>query len=180
MLDTDLPDEVPSTSLIHARPATEPEWWRSAVIYQLYPRSWADTHGAGVGALPRITARPPHPPDLAVCAPRPPDTHGVGDLGKSLASGAGPRAPINLAEGARAMAMLRGRTYALPEDMTDLVPDVLRHRLVLTYEALSEGLTSDAIVAKIMAKIPAPPRPLRPLRSTSSCSCPRWASRSSP
>ena len=50
--------------------------------------------------------------------------------------------------------MLRGRTYALPEDMTDLVPDVLRHRLVLSYEALSEGLTADALVGKIMRQDP--------------------------
>ena len=55
--------------------------------------------------------------------------------------------------------MLRGRSYALPEDMTDLVPDVLRHRVMLSYEALSEGLTPDALVDKIMAKIP--PRPSR-------------------
>jgi len=58
------------------------------------------------------------------------------------------------------LAMLRGRTYALPEDMTDLVPDVFRHRLALSYEALSEGLTADAITAKIMAKIPPPAKPL--------------------
>jgi len=56
--------------------------------------------------------------------------------------------------------MLRGRSYALPEDMTDLVPDVLRHRLVLSYEALSEGLSADALIGKIMAKIPQPTKPL--------------------
>ncbi len=56
--------------------------------------------------------------------------------------------------------MLRGRSYVLPEDMTDLVPDVLRHRLVLSYEALSEGLTADAVIAKITAKIPVPVKPL--------------------
>ena len=56
--------------------------------------------------------------------------------------------------------MLRGRTYALPEDMTDLVPDVLRHRLVLSYEALSEGLTADGLIEKIMAKISTPAKPL--------------------
>ena len=56
--------------------------------------------------------------------------------------------------------MLRGRTYVLPEDMMDLVPDVLRHRVVLSYEALSEGMTSDSVVAKIMSKIPAPAKPL--------------------
>ncbi|MEY3782789.1 MAG: hypothetical protein RIS97_967, partial [Pseudomonadota bacterium] len=74
--------------------------------------------------------------------------------------GASPRATINLTEGARALAMLRGRSYVLPEDMADLVPDVLRHRLVLSYEALSEGLTADAVIAKIMAKIAAPAKPL--------------------
>ena len=56
--------------------------------------------------------------------------------------------------------MLRGRTYALPEDMSDLVPDVLRHRLVLSYEALSDGLSPDGLVGKIMSKAPPPPRPL--------------------
>ncbi len=53
--------------------------------------------------------------------------------------GASPRAPIHLIEGARALAFLRGRDYVLPEDVTDLVPDVLRHRLVLSYEALADG-----------------------------------------
>ena len=74
--------------------------------------------------------------------------------------GASPRATIGLTEGARALAMLRGRSYALPEDMVDLVPDVLRHRVVLSYEALSEGLSADAVVAQIMAKVPAPAKPL--------------------
>ena len=74
--------------------------------------------------------------------------------------GASPRATINLTEGARALAMLRGRSYALPEDMADLIPDVLRHRLVLSYEALSEGFSADRIVEKIMARIPQPAKPL--------------------
>ncbi|MCM2252116.1 MAG: MoxR family ATPase [Ramlibacter sp.] len=95
-----------------------------------------------------------------VSATRTPEKHGLKDIGKYITFGASPRATINLTEGARALAMLRGRTYALPEDMTDLVPDVLRHRLVLSYEALSEGLSPDALVGKIMTKIAAPPRPL--------------------
>jgi MoxR-like ATPase len=74
--------------------------------------------------------------------------------------GASPRATIGLIEGARALAMMRGRTYALPEDMSDLVPDVLRHRLVLSYEALSEGMSADQIVLRIMAQVPPPPKPL--------------------
>ncbi|HUR89303.1 MAG TPA: MoxR family ATPase [Ramlibacter sp.] len=95
-----------------------------------------------------------------VSATRTPEKHGIKDLRKYITFGASPRATINLTEGARAMAMLRGRTYVLPEDMTDLVPDVLRHRIVLSYEALSEGLSPDALVGKIMSKIPAPPKPL--------------------
>jgi MoxR-like ATPase len=95
-----------------------------------------------------------------VSASRAPARHGLKELEPYITFGASPRATINLTEGARALAMLRGRTYALPEDMADLVPDVMRHRLVLSYEALSEGLSPDALVAKIMAKIPAPPKPL--------------------
>ena len=95
-----------------------------------------------------------------VSATRTPDKHGLNDLARFITYGASPRATINLTEGARALAMLRGRSYVLPEDMTDLVPDVLRHRLVLSYEALSEGLTPDAITTRIMAKVPAPAKPL--------------------
>ncbi len=95
-----------------------------------------------------------------VSSTRNPARHGLGELERFITFGASPRATINLTEGARALAMLRGRTYALPEDMTDLIPDVLRHRLVLSYEALSEGLSADQVISKITAKIPAPAKPL--------------------
>ena len=95
-----------------------------------------------------------------VSSTRNPAKHGMKELARFITFGASPRATINLTEGARALAMLRGRTYALPEDMTDLVPDVLRHRLVLSYEALSEGLSADILVSKIMAKVPQPTKPL--------------------
>ena len=95
-----------------------------------------------------------------VSATRKPDKYGLATMAKYLSYGASPRATIGLIEGARALAMLRGRNYVLPEDMTDLVPDVLRHRVVLSYEALSEGLTPDSLISKIMAKIPAPAKPL--------------------
>ena len=95
-----------------------------------------------------------------VSATRHPERHGLEELSRFITFGASPRGTISLTEGARALAMLRGRRYALPEDMTDLVPDILRHRLVLSYEAMSEGLDSDALVAKIMARIPVPARPL--------------------
>ena len=96
-----------------------------------------------------------------VSATRAPAQAGLKDLAPMITFGASPRATIGLIEGARALAMMRGRTYALPEDMSDLVPDVLRHRLVLSYEALSEGLAADQIVLRVMAKIPPPPRPLQ-------------------
>src|SRR5687768_13802800 len=95
-----------------------------------------------------------------VSATRNPERHGMKDMRRFITYGASPRASINLTEGARALALLRGRGYALPEDMVDLVPDVLRHRVVLSYEALSEGLTSDALVQKVMSKIPPPAKPL--------------------
>jgi MoxR-like ATPase len=95
-----------------------------------------------------------------VSATRNPERHGLKDLRRFITFGASPRGTISLTEGARALAMLRGRTYALPEDMSDLVGDVLRHRLVLSYEALSEGMNADAVIGHIMAKIPAPARPL--------------------
>jgi len=74
-----------------------------------------------------------------VAATRDPERHDLKDLRRLISYGASPRATINLTEAARALAMLRGRGYVLPEDMADLVPDVLRHRLVLSYEALSKG-----------------------------------------
>ena len=95
-----------------------------------------------------------------VSATRKPAQHDLKALVPLITYGASPRATINLVEGARALAMLRGRSYALPEDMSDLVPDVLRHRLVLSYEALSEGMTADNITQRIMARITPPARPL--------------------
>jgi len=93
-------------------------------------------------------------------ATRDPERYGLAELAKYLSFGASPRAPIHLIEGARALAALRGRTYALPEDVTDLVSDVFRHRLVLTYEALAEGMTADTLILRIMQRIPAPEKPL--------------------
>jgi len=77
-----------------------------------------------------------------------------------LSYGASPRAPIHLIEGARALAYLRGRGYVLPEDVTDLVVDVFRHRLVLSYQALADARTADQIMEHVMQHIPAPEKPL--------------------
>ncbi len=95
-----------------------------------------------------------------VAATREPVRAGLKDLTRFLSYGASPRATISLIEGARALALLRGRSYALPEDVGDLVPDVLRHRLVLSYEALSEGLDADALIGKFMSHVPLPAKVL--------------------
>lgn len=95
-----------------------------------------------------------------VSATRRPAKYELPELARYLTYGASPRATIGLIEGARALAMLRGRSYALPEDMVDLVPDVLRHRLVPSYEALAEGLTADDLVQRVLKKIPVPDKPL--------------------
>jgi MoxR-like ATPase len=95
-----------------------------------------------------------------VSATRRPEKYGLPELQKYLSYGASPRATIGMIEGAKALALLRGRPYALPEDMVDLVPDVLRHRLVPSYEALAEGLSADDLVQRVLKKIPLPDKPL--------------------
>ena len=95
-----------------------------------------------------------------VSATRTPARYELADLAKYLTFGASPRATIGLVEGSRALALLRGRRYALPEDMVDLVPDVLRHRLVLSYEALADNLTADEIVQRVMKKVAVPDKPM--------------------
>ncbi len=92
---------------------------------------------------------------------REPGENGLPELKKYLSYGASPRAPIALIEGARALALLRGRDYALPEDVADLVLDVFRHRLVLSYEALAEGVVADDLLRKVMRQVRLPDKPLR-------------------
>ncbi|MDK3024082.1 MoxR family ATPase [Cupriavidus taiwanensis] len=95
-----------------------------------------------------------------VAATRKPGDYGLADLDRYVSFGASPRATIGLIEGARALAYLRGRHYALPEDVSDLVPDVLRHRLSLSYEAMSDGVTADQIITRISQALPVPERPM--------------------
>ncbi|MBF8299307.1 MAG: ATPase associated with various cellular activity, 3 [Dehalococcoidia bacterium] len=89
-------------------------------------------------------------------ATRLPQNFGSPGLGKYILYGASPRASINLILGARALAYIRGRAYALPQDIGDLALDVMRHRLVLSYEAISDGMTADSLLQRIIASIPAP------------------------
>jgi MoxR-like ATPase len=100
-----------------------------------------------------------------VSATREPDLVGQGELDKFLLFGASPRASINLILAARALAFLRGRDYALPQEVRDLAPDVIRHRLVLSYEALADNVSSDDLLARILDAVPVPEVPLHEQRS---------------
>jgi MoxR-like ATPase len=91
-----------------------------------------------------------------VSATRNPEAVGQADVRVFIDFGASPRASINLILGARALAFLRGREYALPQDVLDLAADVIRHRLVLSYEALADNVTPDELLSRILAAVPAP------------------------
>jgi MoxR-like ATPase len=91
-----------------------------------------------------------------VTATRAPQDHGLKEIAGYLTFGASPRASINMILGARALAFVRGRSYALPQDVRDLARDVMRHRLVLSYEALSDNVAADDLLDKILGHIPLP------------------------
>ena len=96
-----------------------------------------------------------------VTATRQPGLCGLDGLERYILFGASPRASINMIVAGRALAFLRGRDYALPQDIHDVALDVIRHRLVLSYEALSDNVQSDGILEKLMEAIPLPEAPLR-------------------
>jgi MoxR-like ATPase len=91
-----------------------------------------------------------------VRASREPASVGLTELGPLIAFGASPRASIALAQASRAYAFLQGRDFVVPEDVRSLAPDVLRHRLVLTFEAEAEDVTADGIVTQLLAAVKAP------------------------
>jgi len=94
---------------------------------------------------------------VALCAAtRRPAAYNLAGLAPYVAYGASPRGAINLVVAARALAVLRGRGYVLPQDVAELARDVLRHRLVLTYQALAEGVGADQLLTAVLAAIPAP------------------------
>jgi MoxR-like ATPase len=95
-----------------------------------------------------------------VTATRSPQDFGMKELQRYITFGASPRASINLILAGRALAYVRGRSYALPQDVLDLAPDVLRHRLVLSYEALSDAVSADDLLKTILANVPKPEVPL--------------------
>ena len=91
-----------------------------------------------------------------VRATRDPSLAGLGDLKPLIAFGASPRASIFLTRAARANAYLRGGTYVLPEDVKAVAPDVLRHRVILTFEAEAEDIDADAVIARLLDAVDVP------------------------
>jgi MoxR-like ATPase len=89
-------------------------------------------------------------------ATREPAAHGLPDLGQYISFGASPRGPISLVQGARALALIRGREYAVVDDLRELALDALRHRLVLSYQALAEEVSPDTILEQVLAAVPIP------------------------
>ncbi len=89
-------------------------------------------------------------------ATRRPEEYGLDDVSGYIEYGASPRGPIGLVQAARALALLRGRGHVAVPDVRDLAPDVLRHRLVLSYDALAEGITADQLVDRVLATVAEP------------------------
>ena len=91
-----------------------------------------------------------------ITATRKPGECGLGELSPLVEYGASPRASIWLTMAARAQAFLKGRGFVTPQDVKDIALDVLRHRVLLTYEAEAEEMTADDVVSKILASVPVP------------------------
>jgi MoxR-like ATPase len=97
-----------------------------------------------------------------VIATRTPKDHGLTDVAGWVSYGASPRASLGIIAAARALALVRGRDYVLPQDVVDVVPDVLRHRLVLSYDALADGVPIDHMITRVLQTIPLPQVSARP------------------
>ena len=91
-----------------------------------------------------------------VLSTRTPADHGMADVAGWVAYGASPRASLGMIAAARGLALMRGRDYVLPQDVLDIAPDVLRHRLVLSYDALADGVPADHVVRRVLQTVPLP------------------------
>jgi MoxR-like ATPase len=97
-----------------------------------------------------------------VVTTRAPAAHGLADVAGWVAYGASPRATLGIVAAARALALVRGRDYVLPQDVVDVAGDVLRHRLVLSYDALADGVPVEHIVTRVLQTVPLPQVTARP------------------
>jgi len=97
-----------------------------------------------------------------VVATRTPAEHGLADIASWVSYGASPRATLGIVAAARAIALVRGRDYVLPQDVLDVAPDVLRHRLVLSYDAVADQVPIDHILQRVLGTVPLPQVSARP------------------
>ena len=91
-----------------------------------------------------------------VLATRTPADYGMPDVAQLIQYGASPRASLGIVRATRALALLRGRDYALPQDVQDVAADILRHRLVLSYDALADDIPADRIIDRVLSTVPLP------------------------
>ncbi len=101
-----------------------------------------------------------------VLATRTAAEHGLTDVAGWVAYGASPRASLGIVAAARALALVRGRDYVLPQDVVDVAPDVLRHRLVLSYDAMADGVPVDHVITRVLQTVPLPQVSARPVPAT--------------
>jgi len=94
-------------------------------------------------------------------ATRKPAESGLAEFATAIAYGASPRATIHLVAASRALALIRGREYVLPQDVADLAPEVIRHRLLLSYEGIAAGVDSEQVIGALLERNPAPRIDLR-------------------
>ncbi|MGH3788804.1 MAG: AAA family ATPase [Pseudonocardiaceae bacterium] len=112
-----------------------------------------------------------------VLATRTPAEHGLSDVAGWVAYGASPRASLGIVAAARALGLIRGRDYVLPQDVVDVAGDVLRHRLVLSYDALADGVPVDHIVTRVLQTVPLPQVSARPQGTAPSAGNPETTAR---
>ncbi|WP_368664934.1 AAA family ATPase, partial [Mycobacterium sp. E3298] len=91
-----------------------------------------------------------------VTATRHPEQLGMNDVKTWISFGASPRASLGIIAASRSLALVRGRDYVIPQDVVDVIPDVLRHRLVLTYDALADEISSEIVINRILQTVALP------------------------
>jgi len=91
-----------------------------------------------------------------VMATRYPEQLGMNDVKTWVSFGASPRASLGIIAGARSLALVRGRDYVIPQDVVEVIPDVLRHRLVLTYDALADEISPEIVINRVLQTVALP------------------------
>jgi MoxR-like ATPase len=114
--------------------------------------------------------------NLVLCT-RTPENFGLPELRNYIELGASPRASLGLINAGRSLALIRGRDYLTPQDVFDIAPEVLRHRMLLSYEALAQDIDVERILARVLGTVPAPhasPAPMAGVAASDNGRTPDW------